>query len=375
MRGRILAAAILIVIALPASAASAASSSATARHILQIAHQVKKERGLQAVLIRVDRGDRTLVNAALGDSMTGVPATPRMHWRIGAMAIPYVTTLLLQLQDRGKLSLDDPVSKWLPNVPRANEITLRMLASATSGYYDYYQGNPAFEALQAANPFRAWKESELLHYAFARGFACEPGTCFNYSHADFILLGKVLRRATGQRVARLMRERIFKPLGLTHTSISSTAAIASPVLHAYSTRTAGGPLEDSTFWNPSWTIGKGEVMTANLRDEARAAPAIGTGRLLSRKAYRELISPPPGIESDPKLFFGLGVVVTSSWIVQNPNISGYVGIQAYLPSRRITIVIDCTNGPTTDENHHWAAEMFDRIGAYLAPRKAPTLPP
>ncbi len=375
MRGRILAAAALAAMALSAPTAAATSSGPTARHILQIARDVKKQRGLQAVLIRVDRGRRTLVNAALGDSMTGVPATTRMHWRIGSMAIPYVTTLLLQLQDRGKLSIDDPVSKWLPNVPRANDITLRMLASATSGYYDYLQGNPVFEGLQAENPFRAWKESELLHYAFARGFACEPGTCFNYSHADFILLGKVLRKVTGRPVARLMRERIFEPLGLTDTSISTTAAIASPVLHAYTARTAGGPLEDSTFWNPSWSIGKGEVMTANLGDEASAAQAIGTGRLLSRNGYRELISPPPGIKANPNLYYGLGLLVTNSWIVQNPNLSGYVGIQAYLPPRKITIVIESTNGPLTDENHHWATQMFNRIGAYLAPRNPPTLLP
>ena len=178
------------------------------------------------------------------------------------------------------------------------------------------------------------------------GSPASPGTCLNYSHADFILLGRVLRKVTGEPVAKLMRERIFKPIGLTHTSISRTAAIASPVLHAYSTRTTGGPLEDSTFWNPSWTIGKGEVMTANLRDEARAAP-------------RDRDRPAPVAEGLPRAdlstarhqgrirssISGLGLVVANSWIVQNPNISGYVGIQAYLPSKRTTIVIECHQWP------------------------------
>jgi len=65
-----------------------------------------------------------------------------MHFRIGSIAIPYVIDLLLQLQDRGRLSLDDPVSNWLPDLPNADRVTLRMLANSTSGYADWIQENP-----------------------------------------------------------------------------------------------------------------------------------------------------------------------------------------------------------------------------------------
>jgi D-alanyl-D-alanine carboxypeptidase len=374
----LIAAATVAVAAAPAASArpDPAGRSRVARHILAIVREVKRERDLKAVIVRVDVGRREVVDTALGCSMTGVPATTRMHFRIGSMAIPYVPTLLLQLQQEGRLSLDDKLSKYLPALPEANRITLRMLANSTSGYYDYAQNNPAFAAASAANEFRQWTPAELLQIAFARGQACAPGTCFNYSHANFIVLGKVLRKVTGKPVAMLMRRRILGPLGLRQTSISSSAEIAPPVLHAFARRSDDGPYEDSSFWNPSWSIGRGEVMTSNIADMTRSAAAVGTGRLLSRKAHHEQVGPStvglPGMT--PKLYYGLGLLVANSWVVQNPMLSGYVGVNAYLPGKRIAIAIESTYGERTPDGKHWSAEIFDRIGAYLAPGRAPNLP-
>jgi D-alanyl-D-alanine carboxypeptidase len=145
-----------------------------------------------------------------------------MHFRIGSMAIPYLTTLLLQLRDEGRVRLDDRLSEWFPALPNADRITLRMLANNTSGYRHYIQGNPVFVDALYADVFRQWKPNELLSYALARPLACDPGTCFNYSHANFVLLSKVLRKVTGKLTARLMRERILAPLGHRSSRKSST---------------------------------------------------------------------------------------------------------------------------------------------------------
>ena len=88
--------------------------------------------------------------------MAGVPARRDMRFRIGSMAIPYLVTILLQLQDQGRLSLDDKLSRFLPGMPDAGRITLRMLADNTSGYPDWIQGNEAFFHLFYANVFRQW---------------------------------------------------------------------------------------------------------------------------------------------------------------------------------------------------------------------------
>ena len=93
-----------------------------------------------------------------------------MHFRLGSMSIPFLTTVLLQLEEEGRLSLDDPLAKWLPSsgYPNADRVTPGMLARSTSGYPDWIQGNPTFVSALLADPFRTWTESELLGYAFAQ---------------------------------------------------------------------------------------------------------------------------------------------------------------------------------------------------------------
>ncbi len=86
-----------------------------------------------------------MLTHAVGESMTGVPATTNMHFRNGAVAISYVSTLLLSLVDQDKVSLDDKLSKWLPDVPNADRVTLGQLAQMTSGYVDYVIGNTEFD--------------------------------------------------------------------------------------------------------------------------------------------------------------------------------------------------------------------------------------
>ncbi len=125
-----------------------ASFDEAGREIEDLVDASVESNGLRAAIVRVDVGERKVANVAEGESMPGVPASRKVHFRMGSMAIPYLINLTLQLQDDGRLSLDDTVSEWLPDAPNADQVTLRMLASSTSGYPDWIQGNPAFvEAL------------------------------------------------------------------------------------------------------------------------------------------------------------------------------------------------------------------------------------
>jgi D-alanyl-D-alanine carboxypeptidase len=334
-----------------------------------------RELGMKATILRVDTGSRPLAAAGFGSSMAGVRASTEMHFRIGSMAIPYLITLLLQLRDEGRLSLDDHLSKYFPQLPDASRITLRMLANSTSGYQDWIQNNPAFVETLLANVFRQWTPAELLAVAFARGPACEPGTCFHYAHTNFAVLADVIARVTGHSISSLMHERVFRPLGLRQTAISRYPAMPGPVLHAYSS--ARGPYEDSTFWSPSWTIGAGTVMSGTIGDVARTARAIGTGALISPAARREEFAPTTAgfapFSSD--LYYGLGIVVANGWRFQNPMLNGYTGIMAYLPARRLSIAIVATDLPVTaDSETSLANLLFARLAAYLTPGHQITVP-
>ena len=100
-----------------------------------------KARHLRAVIVRVTVDGKEIITKAYGESMTGVPATVDMHFRNGAVAISYVSTLLLMLVDEKKVSLDDKASKWVPEIPHSDEVTLGQLAQMTSGYTDFVIGN------------------------------------------------------------------------------------------------------------------------------------------------------------------------------------------------------------------------------------------
>lgn len=350
------------------------SRSAAARQVRALVRKAMGEMGLRAAIVRVDTGSQRLAELALGNSMTGTPARPDMYFRIGSMAIPHMITVLLQLQDEGRLSLDDRLSRYRPALPNADRITLRMLANNTSGYLDWIQGNLAFVEGLFANPFRFWTPNELLQTAFARGQACEPGTCFHYAHTNLSVLSQVIARVTGNSVSQEIRDRVLEPLGLRHTQISRRAAFPGPALHSYSSMR--GPYEDTTFWSPSWTIGAGQVMSATIGDVARTARAVGSGALISPAAARERVANTsaglPGTR--PGFHYGLGELVAGDWVIQNPMLNGYTGVMAYLPQRRLSLAIVTTIRPGTDPEVGYATRLFSRLGAYLAPGEPINLP-
>jgi D-alanyl-D-alanine carboxypeptidase len=369
-------AALAIVLAIGlAPTAAAQRRSREASEIVQITRQVMRENHLQAAIVRVQRGRRPIVTAALGNTMTGVQATPDMSWRIGSIAIPYLTTVMLQLRDEGKLSLDDTVSKWYPRYPNADKVTLKMLAHVTSGYPDFIQENPTFQAVLLSNPFRQFNQQELLRYAFAQPLICAPGQCFHYAHTNFIILGQILAKVTRRPVATFIRRRILRRLKLDRTASSQTAEMPPPVLHAFGFER--GIYEDTTGWSPSWSIGRGLILYGDITDVATSAEPILGGRLLSRSSRRALVArfPTPGQPQEP-FYYGSGLIVIGNWRVQNPYINDYAGVQAYLPSKRLTIAVVSTlgiGGNRTGANI--SQVIFQRIAAKLAPSDPVPFPP
>ncbi|GAA1083373.1 serine hydrolase domain-containing protein [Kitasatospora arboriphila] len=349
-----------------------------ARQVDRIVGQVKDELGLKAVLFKVTQGGREVVTGAQGESMTGVPAEPGMHFRAGSVAIAFMGTVLLQLVEEGEVGLDDPVSRWLPGLPHGDEITLRMLGSSTSGLVDYVR-DPGFLAALAAEPFRQWTPEELVGISTAQDLWYDPGTSWSYSHANFVLLGEALERITGTRLDRLLEERVTGPLGLRNTRNSFTPEIESPVLHAFTAER--GTYEESTFWNPSWTTAPGAVLTTHICDLERSARAIGSGELLDRRSFRVQLDPGTvGLGGATKTcpadvcllntearHFGLGILVVNDWVVQNPSFSGYAALQAYLPQSRLSIAVSATKGPDTPEGNA-AQVVAERISRLLAPQ-------
>jgi CubicO group peptidase (beta-lactamase class C family) len=402
----LLAGAVLAVLTLgvPTVASGATATSTpippgqTASAITDIVENAMATEHLRSVLIKVTQGDQVVIRQAFGTSMEGVPATTDMHFPNGNVAFAYLGTLLMQFVDEHEVGLDDTIDRWMPDLPEADQVTLRMLANHTSGYPDY-ETDPAFIAAYYADPFHIWTFHERLTYAFSRPVLFAPGTNWAYAHTNFMILGEVLARIGGQPLATLLSQKVFGPMGLTGTAESRTSAVPSPVLHAFSSErheALGIPAgtafyEESTFWNRQWGTPIGANQTTTIDDMAASAVQVGAGSLLSESSYEAMTGPnlvgfgnadpscaPACREMTDALNFGLGVVRSGSWLLQAPSLTGYSETMGYLPSQEIAIAVVITFLPAAyDEQGNTtssANSIFQSVGALMAPTDPPPTP-
>jgi CubicO group peptidase (beta-lactamase class C family) len=320
-----------------------------------------------------------------------VPATTDMHFRNGAVAFFYVATLLLRLVDQNVVTLDDPLDTWLPDLPDADQVTLRMLANLTAGYPDYVQ-NPKLSQELYENPFRQWTPQELIAIGLSTPRVFAPGTNWDYSHTDYVILGLALEKITGQPLDVALQEQVLDPMGLRNTVAWSTPQISEPVLHAFSSerrQALGIPsgtrfYEESTYWSPSWTFAQGAIQTSDIADLTTTAEAVGEGTVLSPASHQAQIAPdllgfgsplkgcPACHTLDESYTYGLGAVLSGDWILQNPLFAGYGAVSGYLPAQKIAVAVATTygEGAFDDEgNYKYSSHsnIFAAIGTYLAP--------
>jgi len=350
------------------------------------------------VSVKVSVGGREVITKAYGESMPGVPATTDMHFRNGAVAISYVSIALLPLVDEGVVNLDDKVSRWLPDLLYGDQVTLGQLAQMTSGYVDYVTA-PELTKLLYADPFRTFTPEDLIAISTKRPLLYRPGTNWNYAHTNYVILGLAMEKITGKPMTQIMQERVLGPLGLDNTTDPDTPAITEPALHAYSSERryalkipASIPFtEDATYWNPSWTITHGAIQTTNIDDMHTSAVAIGTGQLLKPATFQQMITKDligktttvkgclTCFPQQPGYTYGLGIVSSGDWLVQDPLFSGESGAIAYLPSRQVAIAVAVTYEPaayTSPASPKNSADfLWRKIAATLAPADAPMIPP
>ena len=270
------------------------------------------------------------------------------------------------MRDQGVLDVDGRLSQWFPEYPKADQITLTMLINGTSGYADYVT-DESFVQDFYADPFRQWRPDDLIAIGLHRPMVCDPGTCWSYAHTNFVILGKVLEQVTGRPLEGLIREGIVDLLSLADTRSEATAVIQEPVLHAFDGER--GRYEESTYWNPSWTLASGAIMTSNIADILKSAAAIGTGALVSPASHALQLAPltakfTPWSETS---YYGFGVFVVNGWIVQNPSFAGYAATMAYLPSHKLAIAVSVTVREKTSTDGNLSTDVLKAIAAYLAP--------
>ena len=310
-------------------------------------------------------GREEVLTMALGNSLTTVPATTNMHYRIGGITETFQSTLLLMLAERGRIHLDDTIARWYPNLLSADKVTIRMLVANTAGYLDYVY-DKTFLRDVLADPFRSFTPDELIAYGVRGGvMAYAPGTSQGYSHTEYIILSQVIEKATGESMKSLYEINILSPVGLLDTQFPVDQEIQAPVLHSYIGDR--GVYEDATYHNPSWAGATG-ALTSNLHDLGKWGHVFGSGQLLSAASFREMIAPSSVSKGRNRvdIFFAYGFIYNNGWLLQNPDINGYSGGFAYNLATGITIVVAATKRPrpTIDPA---AIHVLNEVIKYVTP--------
>ena len=268
--------------------------------------------GVQATVILPDGATWTGV-AGYADTATRRRVTADTPFAVASVSKTFTAALILRLADQGRLSIDDPLSRWLLDYPNARRITLRMLLQHTSGLPDYFASG-ALERAMLAKKHRVFTPAEVLGYA--TGLLFTPGTGWHYSNTGFVLLGLVAEKAGGKPWATLVRQELLDPLGLEQTYIQFVEEPPGRApAHGYryfSYATTGRPRDqgDGTpvvpFTSVVTAAGSAGSIASTTGDLARWARALYTGQVLSPASTRAMMDVRASKKLAAERSYGLG---------------------------------------------------------------------
>ncbi|MCA9243310.1 MAG: beta-lactamase family protein [Phycisphaerales bacterium] len=291
------------------------------------------------------------------------------HFRIASLTKTFVGQVVLQLVDEGKLELDDPVSKYLPNVvPNGENITIAMLGYHTSGV-PREMANPELQKALQAEPGRQWKAEEVLAYTWSMKPLFPPGKGWMYSNSNTIVLGEVIRAVTGEPWYEVVTERIVKPLGLSQTGYPQQSRVPEPTPRGYrfgqkdNLARYGDYWFDSTDWSGSVWGASGD-MYSTMDDVAKFMRAAARGELVGpagREAAFKWVD--TGYEN---IEYGFHIARRDGGIGNTGDIPGFSSFAMYLPKHDLTIVC-LANLTATPAKLTAAAELGELAVRLLGP--------
>lgn len=320
-----------------ASGLTAQLPSATAVTIDKIAAKALTDSDTPSVSIAIVQGGKVAYEKAYGKARLDPTTDAKMEMRysIGSVSKQLLVGAVLLLVQDGKLSLDERVSRYLPSLTRAEEITIRQLLSHTSGYQDYYPQD--YVAPFMEKPVTA--ESILDQWA-RKPLDFEPGTRWQYSNTNYVVAGRIVERVTGGPFFAFLAKRILQPLGIS-SAIDLAEQTLGPSDAAGYTRFALGPPRPARAEGRGWLYAAGELaMTAH--DLALWDISLMEHKLL-KPASLEVMTTPVRLRNGTPTNYALGVEV---WyadghpkLVHGGAVSGFVSLNTVWPDQGTAVVV------------------------------------
>lgn len=306
------------------------------------------------------RGNEYLRALGLAELATARTMTATPLFRIGSLTKTFTGTVVLQLVDEKKLTLDDTLESVLPatGVPNAGTITVRHLLMMTAGVASY---NSKIDPQNVYTPQQLLDIIRTLTPSFA------PGTSWEYSNSNTVLLGLMIEKRDGATLAASIKRRIIDRLQLTGTSFPSDATMPGEFIHGYliDPDAPEGALLDCSTYSPSWSWAAGAILS-NVADVRTFITALGQGSLISQtlQATRtsEWWSTP--MTTAPSAKYGLGWANIGGFYGHNGSVPGYINMAMYDPTEQTAIVLMLNIQPAGDVTRDMMVEVIRAIFPY-----------
>jgi D-alanyl-D-alanine carboxypeptidase len=318
-------------------APAAAADSQLAGKVDKIAAQVLETTGVPSASVAVVKDGRIVYAQAYGSARLEpkVAASPDMRYAIGSISKQFTAVAILLLQQDGRLSLDQPVSRFIPGLTRGNEVTIRQLLSHTSGYQDFwpqdYVPPMMLKPITAQGILDRWAKKPLDF---------EPGTRWQYSNTNYTIAALIVEKVSRMPFFEFVRKRILQPVGLQSAVDFDMGQMSASDPAGYM-RYGLGPLRVAPTEAPGWMYGAGELaMTAS--DLARWDISLIERRLL-RPATYQLLESEVLLKNGAGTGYGLGVDVGLQGgrrvISHSGEVSGFTASNLVFPEDRAAVVV------------------------------------
>ncbi len=339
-------------------------------HISHLVHA-----GDPAVSILVARDGKILFQKAYGlaDRERKVAATPQTRIRIGSITKQFTASAILKLQEEGKLSVTDKLSKYIPDFPRGDEVTLTHLLTHTSGIHNYTD-RPGFVD-SVTKPITL---PDLVQLFKKDPYDFDPGKKWRYDNSGYTLLAFVIRKVSGETFADYLQKTFFVPLGMNDTRVRQAYAQLSNEALGYK-YDGDGKFSRAVDWNLSRVSGAGDI-DSTVGDLFRWNEAVFNGKVLSEASLKAAFTPVSMTnpeEKDPTggYGFGWGIVTLrgAQEITHTGGLPGYSSFLTRLPREKFTVAVLANAlpvGPGAEPASLGQEAVEFYLGEQLAPRSS-----
>ena len=330
--------ALLLLLASLLPQTSATTTAQDAARVDAIVQEALGGEGAVGISVAVMRGDETVYAKAhgLAELEFAARADAETLFRIGSITKQFTAAAILKLSERGELSVDDPLTRFLPDYPtHGREITLRHLLTHTSGVHCYTELGREWELVQA----RELSDAELVALWKDRPLDFAPGERWSYSNSGYYLLGMVIAKVTGRSYAEFLRETFFEPLELTRTRYDSNGEVIP-------NRAQGYGFGDGALWNDRLLgmsqPGAAGGLISTAGDLVRWQRALVTGRVVTPESYLEMTTPYM-LASGRETGYGMGLQLDTrageECVWHGGAIPGFNSVLLYFPGAELAVAV------------------------------------